>query len=596
MLSQFFNFVNTYGSQFKWRIVLVLIFAALASSLEIMGIAMLYPLISLVVRPEAVTESKTLSYGYKLLNLTSVQSYVIVIAFCIGALFVFKNAYMVLQQSYQFNLIKEWRDSLCNQLMKHYITAPLTFHLKNDSAALISNLTSVINHALNSFLVQCVLLVSNIIVACSLLGILLYLYPFVAMGSGLLVGGLIWLQILMIRRASASVNAEYVEINKKTYSLLITALAGVKDTKLTRKEDYFIQNYSDANSKVSLCNKKIMLLQYAPIYITEAVLMIGIIAFIIYILAFSAPEKSIASIAVLAATAIRFAPLANRILYSYSQIKSSQNALSEVETQFKTFVSSKPDIAEPISFNQHIEFSGVNFRYDKKLDSGITNACFKLRKGETVGIVGSSGAGKTTFADVLAGLLPINDGEIFVDGAPIPPARYKGMRYNVSYVSQSPFLLNASIRENIAFGFPKDQINDQKVWAAIRDANLTELAEERGLSFILGEHGKRLSGGQRQRIAIARALYFDRELIIFDEATSALDVTTEYEVTQTLLSLRGVKTIIVIAHRLSTLKELDRLVMMDHGKIIADSSFKKLYQLNGDFRTMVDKSGVAHAS
>lgn len=591
MHNLFISFVREYGPKFRLRIILVLFSAIIAAAFEVIGVALLYPLITISMNPDIVMKSGKIRYVYELLSFTNTTSFLVFIAFCVGMSFIVKNLYMLVQQRFQFNLIRDWRNDICSNLMSSYICAPLTLHLTKESSVVINNLTSVVSRAVNSYLVQCIMLVSNSVVCVALLLILLSQYAGISILIGSVVVGLIILQMKIIRKVTKNVNDEYVQAGRENIGILTMALAGVKDTKLIGKEKVFLDKYNISNRKVSELDKTNMFIQYIPIYLTEAILMLGIVMFISYILLTSAnPAEGMASITLLAAVAIRLAPMMNRVLYCYSQIKSSSNAVETLQKEFEE-LAGQSDIADnQLQFNDNITFKNVSFFYTRKSNNGLKNINAVIKKGELIGVVGASGSGKTTFADVVSGLLAISAGEVFIDGKDVSKDDYRGIRNNVSYVSQNPFILSTSIRENVAFGEVISEIDDQAVQVALTKAGLADLTQELGLDYQLGENGKKLSGGQRQRIIIARALYFNRQIIVLDEATSALDATTENDISKVISSLKGERTIIVIAHRLSTLKNADRLFVFSDGSISAIGEPDALIEGNKEFREMVELS------
>ncbi|TXY45611.1 ABC transporter ATP-binding protein [Vibrio mimicus] len=591
MFKLFFEFVEKYGSAFKFRIVLVLLSAVVSASLEVMGVALLYPLVTISMNPDIVMNNGYIKLVYDALGFSDTRYFVVFIAFCVGMSFIIKNIYMLFQQKFQFDMVRDWRNDICKKLMSGYIHAPMTYHLTKNSANVINNLTAVVSRVVNSYLIQCVMFISNAMVCFSLLLILMIKYSGISLITALVVGVLLWLQMKVIRRVTHEVNTKYVKANQENISILTMSLAGIKDTKLIGKESVFLDKYDKSNQKVSEIDKTNMLIQYIPIYLSEAILMFGIIIFICYILMTSPdPAEGIASITLLAAIAIRLAPMMNRLLYCYSQIKSSGNAVETIIEEFQSLEGNEDKADNKVVFNDSIDFSNVHFSYLGKDGKGIQDVNVTVNKGEFIGVVGTSGAGKTTFADVLSGLLPINSGQVNIDGKSISLQEYKGIRNSISYVSQAPFILNGSLRENVAFGVTPSEVDAQAVIDALRKAGLSDVLEERGMDFNLGENGKNLSGGQRQRVVIARALYFNRDIIVLDEATSALDAATEHDISNVIASLKGERTVIVIAHRLSTLKNADRLIIFDNGTAIDTGHFDDLVARNDGFRKMVELS------
>lgn len=589
MFNLFFVFVKRHGVQFKLRILFVLFSAVISASLEVVGIALLYPLIAVAMNPSFVVQNEYVSIVYNFFGFSEPRHFVVLIAICVGMSFIAKNMYMLLQQKFQFDMVRDWRIDICNRLMEEYVNAPLTYHLSKSSASIINNLTAVVSRVVNSYLIQCIMFVSNSIVCVSLLIILMIKYSVISLVSGGVVGILLWSQMRVIRRVAKDVNDKYVIASQENISILSSSLAGIKDTKLTGKESVFLKKYHNSNYKVSEIDKTNMLIQYIPVYLSEAILMFGIVIFISYILLTSPnPADGIVSITLLSAIAIRLAPMLNRLLYCYSQIKSSSNAVETIINEFNSLNGVNDSAKNRLEFGREIKMANVCFSYKGKKNVGINNVNITINQGEFVGIVGASGAGKTTFADLLAGLLPIESGKIYVDGIEVNYTDYKGIRNNVSYVSQSPFILTGSIRENVAFGAASEDIDDKEVINVLEMAGLYDLVCERGLNYHLGENGKNVSGGQRQRIIIARALYLNREIILFDEATSALDTKTEFDITNVIAGLKGQRTIVMVAHRLSTLAKADKLIVFDNGTITGVGSFDELINENQKFKTLVE--------
>jgi ATP-binding cassette subfamily C protein len=297
---------------------------------------------------------------------------------------------------------------------------------------------------------------------------------------------------------------------------------------------------------------------------------------------------------VLAAAAFRLSPLANRIVGATAVMHHARASLATIIKEIDTLGSlAVPDATDdrPVSFQAQIELRQVTFRYPGRNRPALADINLVIRYGEVVGIVGSSGAGKTTLIDILLGLFVPTEGIFLVDGNIIEG------RLNAGYVAQDIFILDDTLRRNIAFGVPDRQIDEARVREVVKLSSLDRVVSQlpRGLDTELGERGSSLSGGQRQRVGIARALYPNPKLLVLDEATSAMDAKTEEEITGAIAELRKSVTMIIIAHRLSTVRKCDRLILLDEGRITERGTFEELHERNSVFRSMVRAASLGHS-
>ena len=271
-----------------------------------------------------------------------------------------------------------------------------------------------------------------------------------------------------------------------------------------------------------------------------------------------------------AAAAFRLMPSVNRVLTSFQSLRYGLPVINTLHREFELEPSAINEAGTtPTPFGETIEFDRVSYTYATAHTSALEDLSVVIRRGESVGVIGTSGAGKSTFVDVLLGLLTPDSGAVLVDGVDIQHS-LRSWRDQIGYVPQSIFLTDDSLRNNVAFGLPAAQVDETAVWRAIRAAQLEEFVNSlpEGLDTVVGERGVRLSGGQRQRIGIARALYHDPSVLVLDEATSSLDTATEREVMQAVSALHGAKTILIVAHRLSTVEHCDRLYRIERGRVV----------------------------
>ena len=385
----------------------------------------------------------------------------------------------------------------------------------------------------------------------------------------------------------------FLSLTKKTLSLwgskrqkldgyiskiILESMRGIKEIKVMSKQDFFFKKYAHTNSERANINANFLTLNLTPRFYLEFISIISLAGFIIVFL-YQGGEFSnlITTVGVFVAATFRMLPSVNKIISSMQVIKYKKYSLDLLINELKnTPTENLQSDDEEIIFNKQFEIKNLDFSHNKdKLI--LKNACLKISKGETVGIVGPSGSGKTTLINLILGLYPEAKNHIYVDGKPLESI--KSWRRKIGYVSQSIFLLDDSIRNNVAFGINLSSSDSKRITNVIKTASLDSFIKSlsKGVDTIIGEQGQQISGGQRQRIGLARALFSDSEILIFDEATSALDNFTEKEVIKSILKLRGKKTLIMVAHRLTTLKECDIIYELNDGKI---NVYKQKTKLN----------------
>jgi ATP-binding cassette subfamily C protein len=305
-------------------------------------------------------------------------------------------------------------------------------------------------------------------------------------------------------------------------------------------------------------------------------------------------------LALFAAATFRMVPAVNRIMYGLNALRhygpSVDVALQEIRGFEAPGCARRPDEGpgHPVAFEKEIRLTAVSYQYPSRERPAVRDVTVTIRRGTCVGVVGESGSGKSTLADLLLGLLVPTGGQVLVDGVDIATDTQAWQR-NLGYVPRDVYVADETIRRNVALGLSDLEIDDERVWEALRLANLDEFVTSLpgGIETSLGERGVRLSDGQRQRVGIARALYHNPVVVVFDEATAALDVTTEHEVTRAIRNLKGHKTLVVIAHRLSTVTVCDQLLLMRSGNLIDVGTFGELAERNPDFSRAVDLADLS---
>jgi ABC-type multidrug transport system fused ATPase/permease subunit len=490
---------------------------------------------------------------------------------------------------------------LSDALFSHYMNKPWVFHIDNAS----SHLTNKISHEclrITNMVIRPALQMNAKIVLVSfmLTGIFMY-NPIVA-----LIGGVVFILsyfLLFISvRQRLSVNGNLIsESQSFRFKLMNEGFGGIKDILLLSRQENLTQRFETESDRFAQAQGGNQALSQVPRYVMELVAFGSIISLILYLLSEHKGELGdvLPVLSVYALAGFKLLPALQQIYMSASQIKGNISAFESIEHDLaeKRFTSPRNNVADskpPIRIDPENEIclKNVRFRYPGKPRLILNELNLALPCKKVIGLVGSSGSGKSTAIDVLLGLLTPEQGVLTVDGVKIDQANIRGWQQAIGFVPQSIFLADSTIRENIAFGLPPIDIDDKKVKESIKMAHLEELVEslEFGLDTKVGERGVQLSGGQRQRIGIARALYHDASVLVLDEATSALDGITEKLIMEAIHDLSGKKTIVMIAHRLATVKECDLIYVLKDGRVVDEGTFEFLSANNKLFQKMLEHS------
>ncbi len=457
---------------------------------------------------------------------------------------------------------------LSQRLFTVYLRQPYSFHLQRNSAQLMSNVNGEVS-LFTDALLNCLAILTEAMVLLGIGALLFAIEPLGAAIAVLVLGGSAWLFQYFTRRRIASWAATRRQHVVLQQQHLHQGFGGVKDVKILGREQEFIDQYSLHNRLTARANQMHTMLQMFPRLWLEALAVIGLTVLVGVMLAQRRDMASILPVlGLFAAAAFRLMPSVNRSLGAIQALRYCVPAVNALYEEVK-LAPPPPQASAPMpALHKELRTVSLRFRYPDAAAPALDSLGISIGKGESVGFVGPSGSGKSTLVDVLLGLLTPEAGRVEVDGRNIQ-ADLRAWQDQVGYVPQSIYLTDDSLRRNIAFGLPNDAIDEAAVRRAIRAAQLEEFvsALPDGLDTIIGERGVRLSGGQRQRIGIARALYHDPSVLVLDEATSALDTATELGVMQAVNALRGEKTLIVVAHRLSTVAGCDRLYRLERGRV-----------------------------
>ena len=552
----------------KKQVGLILILILIGLFFEMLSIGIIFPIFEFALHPEKVKKIQIfLNLNQEISQKTFLKYSMIFIFFIYLIKTIFLYFSIKRQNIFATNVIKD----LSQELFHGYIEMPYLFHVNNNSSRLIRNVT-VETGAFLAFLQSAMILISESAIVFSVL-VLMFFVEF----KGTL------FTILFFTISSFIFNSATKRIMERLgkdrqyhdgeYSKhLLQGLNGIKDIKILGKEIFFVKQFDYHNRKRTEILIKNNTIQQVPRLYLEFISIFALSMLVIYFVYTSQDISSILPILGLyAASSFRLIPSLNRILVSLSTIKYHKSAIDEIENELSFLrenIKFKDNNYNSFSdFNEMIELRNVTFSYDDKKHKILDNLNLVIKSGDTVGFIGESGAGKSTLVDIIIGLLSPINGEYFIDHKPL---EFNGKSLNklIGYVPQSIFFIDDTLEKNIAFGVEDKYVDKEKLKQSIINSQLESFVNNlpEGLQTRIGERGVKISGGQRQRIGIARALYFSPKILVFDEATSALDNETETAVMDTVNQLKGKITIILIAHRLSTLKNCDKIYKIIKGK------------------------------
>lgn len=576
--------------------LLIITFMGLfAAFFEGLGIGLVFPLISIINDVEIVHKQSFLSFVYEALNFDNEKQFLLFLGGSIGVIFVIKNLYMILFNYVQITFLTVWKSDFNDRLMKSYLSIPYLAHIKRNSADSVQTMSGMVPAIVNNFAMGCIDFVVNVLTSIGIIFVLLLIQPTLTLCAGIVLFIFMYVQHRKFKKIQQNAGKISVASGKSRIKWIQQSLGSSKEIKVLGRYKYFVSMSSIYAKKYFAAEKMHIFVNTIPKFITEIVLMLVISVIIVIELGSDAsPASALASLGVLAAAAFRMIPTFNKVLVALNQINHSSKFVEVIAEDFSCVENlTIKDTKERLPFKEAIDFKNISFCYAKG-DSAIKDISFSIKQGEFIGIVGSSGAGKSTLADILLGLLPPNEGELLVDGVNIA-GKEREWQNSIGYVPQDIYMMDDTLRRNIAFGVPDEDIDEDKLKEVIKQAQIDSFIEKNlpdGLDTMLGEKGIRFSGGQRQRIGIARALYNEPSVLILDEATSALDSHTEHLFSESVMKLKGEKTLIVIAHRLSTLKNSDRIIFLQDGTLADTGTMKKLTKRNKDFARLVKLSSL----
>ncbi len=593
-----FSFFTRSDKKFALFLLLLMLLTAL---IELGGIGSLFPYIKILSDNTLIHRNHLLNNIYQFFHFKVESHFLIAIGILIFSMLVLKSIMAILNNYFQAKLTYRINNRLSKYCLTSYMNMPYVQLIEHHSSVLSKHLLLDISSV--STLMQAVLtLVTDVMVVLALIALMVSVDPLLVGTVVISLGILLLLMNRFLKQAIQRLSIANERCNRFAYKTANEALSSLKDAKIYNVEHYFISRYLKWQDKVAHQMSRFSVLSNLPNNILN-VMGFGILLIVLLYLIMTRGSliAVLPTISLIAVSVQRLLPSAARISTSIANIRRYKPLVFIVRDAIDFF--SAPHFSNPVkqmrpsadivSSEYALELKNVVYRYPNAGENNaLDNISLVVRKNSIFGIVGESGAGKSTLVDALLGLLPIDSGHIIFDGQKISQSDYYLLSHWVGYVPQQVSLLDASIKENIAFGIQFEDINETALEKAISVAQLESFIENQpnGLLTQIGEKGVKISGGQRQRIGIARALYRDPDILILDEATNALDPVTEKEFNKALQALMNKKTVIIIAHRLSSVAICQDIIQLKRGRVIASGSFAHLSKYSESFRHIYNLS------
>ena len=562
--------------------------------LEVVGVASIAPFMAVVSNPDVIHENNYLSASFQYFDFSSDSQFLVALGVTVLVVLIISNGFSAFMNWAIIFFSRRQAHHIAMRLLKQYLFQSYLFFLNRNTADLGKNLLTEVDRSINGAILPAMLALSRLAIAVFILIFLFYLDPVLALTAIIVMGGTYGLIFALVRKRLHEIGVASTDVEKERFKTANEAMSGIKELKLRGSEQQFLDRFEIPSAAKARYNTYSQLTSILPRYMLDTIAFGGVLSLMIYMVAAGYTSGEIIPVVTLYALAgYRLMPALQQIYASMTQFKYNLPALEILIKDLSGYtedLNPQQKNSPALPYSKQLNIEGINFKYPNTSELVLNNLSLTITSNTTVGLVGTTGSGKTTLVDILLGLLIPDQGKMLVDGTKITSENIAGWQANLGYVPQTIYLIDDTIERNIAFAVPDNEVDKNKVLEAAKLAELDEFVQTLpdGYQTEVGERGVRLSGGQRQRIGIARALYHDPKLLVLDEATSALDGITENVIMDAIHNLAHKKTIVMIAHRLDTVKECDVIFVLEHGEIIESGTYEQLLASNEKFRKMAN--------
>jgi ATP-binding cassette, subfamily B, bacterial PglK len=586
MLKSLHKCVALLGPGQRNRWILVVVLALVASAFEAAGALVVFGVLARITTDASSFDVPVLGDLRTVFPEAGEPVLVAIVGAAIAVFFIVRAITIVGQGYVQYRLAENAGARLASRLLEGYLAMPYAFHLQRNSAELIRNSYETVQQFVRDALLPAVKLVGHSIICVGLVAVLLYTAPLATLLALAVLGPFTWMLLRVLHPRVKRLGQHAQELAKTSLQTLEESLSGWRDIKILGRERFFVQRFEQDRRRLARAKYLRATARDVPRVALETGLVLFILAFLgASVIVSGGALEALPVLGLFGYVAVRLQTWLNEILVALNSLKFVGPGIDLLHRDLQLFAREATHGDSPVAplpLRRELTFERVSVRYPGSHRDALTDIDLTIRAGEFLGVVGPTGGGKTTLIDVMLGLLEPTAGRVRVDGADLRE-HGAGWRAGLGVVHQEVFLADTSLRRNIALGVPDKEIDDGLLAEAVELAQLEDFVASLpdGLDTMVGQRGIRVSGGQRQRLAIARALYRRPSVLVFDEGTSALDHNTEAELMSALEELRGDRTIVAVAHRLSTVHSCDRVVLVDDGVIVDVAAFDDLAARHG---------------
>ncbi len=587
-------------TRLRWSLLIG--FSVIAALMEAAGAIVILSLINAVNNISSLSKLPLIGSALESFAQQHGAVTIVYLAVICGVFFVVKNLFLVFQTYYQERCAVSSAVQTSSRLLEAYLRAPYEFHFGRNSARMIRAIEDSVDIVYRTVMLSAVVITTETLTVVALLAVPVTAEPVVTLVTASTLGVMMAITLKLLQHRFAAWGERRLAMTRNLLQTIQQSLGSIKETKVLGRENYFVDAFAEAAAHRGAVLQRVAAFAQAPRLIVETVMVCAMLMIMGLVMLQRESTAIFPVLGLFAYVGFRAMPSVNRLIMQLNNIRYGTAAIDEVYDDYNLISqlnvphreAKRPD--RPAPFTREIRLENVTYTYPGRQTPALQSVNVTIRRGTAVGIAGATGAGKSTLADIVLALLAPSTGRVLVDGIDVA-ADPRSWLHHVGYVPQSIFLSDDTLRRNIAIGRSDSEIDDDAIRRAAGMARILEFIEAlpAGFDTVVGERGVKLSGGQRQRLGIARALYHEPDVLIFDEATSSLDNETEAEITRAIDTLAGAKTLVIIAHRLSTLRHCGKILFLKEGRLVAEGSYPELLVQNEDFNRMVSAGGIATA-